>query len=106
MNKIALLDLDVEPESFPCDSCGLCCKLVSTSQLLSSLDRGDGTCMFFNDLKSNCSIYDKRPTICRVESMYEFYKPRLTKIQYFNLNIRVCNELKEQFLILNSKESI
>ena len=82
--------------SFPCDSCGLCCKALAGNELLSSLDRGDGTCTYFNEEEHNCSIYESRPTVCKVEEIYPLFSHKLSKIEYFNMTIKICNYLKEQ----------
>lgn len=80
-------------ESFPCTQCGICCKHIDRIPALETLDRGDGQCIY---LKGNlCSIYAYRPDICNVDKIYErFFKDKLTKEEYYQLNQQGCKELK------------
>jgi len=83
---------------FPCSGCGLCCKNISFVEELKDFNRGDGVCKYL-DLKTNlCRIYDIRPDICNIETMYkkEYYK-YYTKIEFFKLNAEVCNHLQEKY---------
>ena len=80
---------------FFCEKCGECCKHLDRSDLYKDLDRGDGVC---NYLKQNiCSIYNKRPIICRVdESYYSFFKEQISLEDYYKLNYDACNKLKKE----------
>ena len=80
---------------FFCEKCGECCKHLDRSALYKDLDRGDGVCKY---LKQNiCSIYDKRPIICRVdESYYSFFKEQISLEDYYKLNYDACNKLKKE----------
>ena len=80
---------------FFCEKCGECCKHLDRSDLYNDLDRGDGVCKY---LKQNiCSIYDKRPIICRVdESYYSFFKEQISLEDYYKLNYDACNKLKKE----------
>lgn len=80
---------------FFCEKCGECCKHLDRSDLYKDLDRGDGVCKY---LKQNiCSIYDKRPIICRVdESYYSFFKEQISLENYYKLNYDACNKLKKE----------
>ena len=82
---------------FFCEKCGECCKHLDRSDLYKDLDRGDGVCKY---LKQNiCSIYDKRPIICRVdESYYSFFKEQISLEDYYKLNYDACNKLKKEAL--------
>lgn len=65
---------------------------------LQAFDLGNGVCKYL-DLDSNmCRIYDNRPEICNIESMYKkhFYK-FYTKEEFIRLNIESCNVMQEQF---------
>jgi len=81
--------------SFSCDACGLCCTMLHINPILASLDRGDGTCTFFNAEERSCSIYDKRPTVCKVGEAYSAYKDVMTIEQYYEINTRLCNMFKD-----------
>ena len=77
--------------SFQCDKCGACCRLISA---VPELDRGDGVCKFLSE-DNTCSIYPDRPTICRVDDMYELLgKGKLTREEYYQLNYTICQQLK------------
>lgn len=56
---------------FKCDKCGECCRHLDESELYQEIDRGDGVCKFLTD--NLCSIYDKRPLLCRVDESYELF---------------------------------
>ena len=78
-----------------CDCCGCCCRNLDKSNLYKELDRGDGTCIY---LKGNlCTIYEKRPLLCRVDECYQLYFKELMSIeQYYKLNKIECEKLKEE----------
>lgn len=79
---------------FKCDKCGECCRHLDESELYQELDRGDGVCKFLTD--NLCSIYDKRPLLCRVDESYElFFKSKMTKDEYDGLNTEGCRMIKK-----------
>lgn len=81
---------------FKCDYCGLCCMNLRMSPLYSDLDRGDGICKYFNLNTKMCSIYRDRPEKCNVDKTYElYYKDKISKEQYYQLNYEVCGQLKK-----------
>lgn len=81
---------------FKCDKCGLCCKSLAGNPIYAELDRGDGICKYLND-KNLCSIYNERPTLCRVDEAYNLYfKNCMTLEDYYNENYKVCNMLKSK----------
>lgn len=78
---------------FPCDMCGMCCRHINRTDMLKEYDTGNGICKYLKDNK--CSIYANRPDICNVDLMYEkFFKKYMSKEEYYNINIEVCNQLK------------
>ena len=80
---------------FKCDMCGQCCRPLDRSEIYKEIDRGDGTCRYLTGNK--CSIYEKRPVICRVDESYElFFKKLYSKEQYYRLNYEACKKLKEE----------
>ncbi len=82
---------------FKCDCCGVCCMNLYMSTLYSDLDRGDGICQHFDTNTLLCSVYDSRPDICNVDKTYErYYKDKLSREQYYELNYKVCKLLKER----------
>lgn len=82
--------------SFPCDGCGKCCQNLHLSSELDFLNRGDGTCINFNEIKKACSIYEDRPDICRVDIQYKKnYKNDYSWDEFVTLNLQVCEQLKK-----------
>lgn len=80
---------------FKCSECGECCRNLDKSDLYKDLDRGDGTCKYL--VGNKCSIYDKRPLLCRVDESYEVYfKELYSKEEYYELNYRVCRKLQNK----------
>lgn len=86
--------------SFPCTQCGICCKNISHIRALKELDLGNGICKYL-DLDSNmCKIYENRPEICNIGTMYKqyFYKT-YTYSEFVRLNIKACNDMQEVFKV-------
>ena len=82
--------------SFPCTSCGLCCKNLGNNSEASKLNRGDGTCRYFDDGTNLCMIYEHRPIVCRVEDYYSKYLSETYKWDDFvALNLKVCDTLQK-----------
>lgn len=80
---------------FRCDQCGLCCRSLKDIDLYKDLDRGDGICKYL--VENKCSIYNDRPLLCRIDKCYDlFFKNQYTKEEYYELNYKVCEELKQQ----------
>lgn len=81
---------------FKCDCCGLCCMNLKMSPLYADLDRGDGICKYFDLLTKMCSIYRDRPEKCNVDKTYElYYRNKISKEQYYQLNYEACKQLKK-----------
>lgn len=81
---------------FPCTQCGKCCKNISLSKETIFLDRGDGICKYFNTKDYLCSIYEKRPEICRINNQYQnHYKKIYSWSDFVEINLQVCNALPE-----------
>lgn len=80
---------------FKCDKCGICCKSLAGNPVYAELDRGDGTCRY---LKNNlCSIYDKRPLLCRVDEAYEkVFNGYMSEEDYYSKNYKMCKLLKSK----------
>lgn len=83
---------------FRCDRCGLCCQSIGNSEIYHKLDRGDGTCQFFDEESRLCKIYSKRPLMCNVDKLYEvFFEKVMTKDEYYNLNYEACKKIKKEW---------
>ncbi|MDR3397374.1 MAG: YkgJ family cysteine cluster protein [Pandoraea sp.] len=82
------------PRAFPCTRCGACCKHVGLSDVTRFLDRGDGACRHFDDAGKICSIYERRPNVCRVDDYYvSHYVRLLTWEEFIEVNLRACATL-------------
>lgn len=82
--------------SFPCYQCGLCCRHVHLAAETRFLDRGDGTCSYYDALTKSCAIYAQRPDICRVDRLYTLqYSKQYTWSEFVALNLQVCASLNE-----------
>ncbi|MEW9124500.1 MAG: YkgJ family cysteine cluster protein [Thermotaleaceae bacterium] len=81
--------------SYTCKKCGSCCRSLFRNTLYADLDRGDGTCIHFQESNNLCTIYEERPMICRIDEMYErFFKRRFSKQEYYELNQNACKKLR------------
>jgi Fe-S-cluster containining protein len=84
-------------EAFPCNNCGACCKSIRLSPLTDWLDRGDGVCKHFDENQNTCTIYENRPEICNVRTMYEkHYKTEFDWSNFVAVNQKSCVELLNQ----------
>jgi Fe-S-cluster containining protein len=80
--------------SFPCNGCGACCKSILLSPLTTWLDRGDGTCRYFDDAQNTCTIYENRPEICNVRLMYEkYYQNDFDWPEFILMNQKACDAI-------------
>ena len=61
--------------SFNCERCGWCCKTAG--------------CSLLND-KNECTIYEKRPEICNIDTAYRMVKNTMTKNQWYEMNKQYC----------------
>lgn len=79
---------------FKCDKCGECCRHLNNSELYKGLDRGDGVCKYL--AHNLCSIYDRRPLLCRIDDSYAVYfKDQMTKDEYYKMNHDGCKIIKK-----------
>ncbi|MBR3722497.1 MAG: YkgJ family cysteine cluster protein [Selenomonadaceae bacterium] len=78
---------------FPCDKCGLCCRLVNHSNLANE----KGVCKYLDEKSNLCKIYEKRPLFCRVDEYYDKYcKDDMTREAFYALNKNYCQMIKRQ----------
>lgn len=77
-----------------CNNCNApCCRHV-----IKGLDRGDGTCKYFDEESCKCSIYSTRFHICNTDWMYEnVYKEIMSRSEYDQLNEDACNAIKANY---------
>lgn len=80
---------------FPCKKCGLCCRNLDKSPIFDELHNGDGICKYLDG--NLCSIYEKRPLLCRVdECYYKYFSSSMTLDEYYKLNLEVCNKFMKE----------
>jgi len=83
---------------FPCTGCGLCCQNITNIKELKEFDLGNGICKYFDYNSRECTIYEYRPNICKVDKMFELvYHKEFTKEEFYIGNAKVCNALQEQY---------
>jgi hypothetical protein len=79
---------------FPCNRCGACCRNVHLAIETQFLDRGDGCCKHYDEPTNLCSIYDDRPSICRVDEQYlTKYQTLVSWEQFVSTNLEACYKL-------------
>ncbi|HAT41068.1 MAG TPA: zinc/iron-chelating domain-containing protein [Rheinheimera sp.] len=79
---------------FPCNKCGQCCRNVHLAVETRPLDRGDGCCVHLDTSSNECTIYDSRPDICRVDVQYQTnYQHQYSWDEFVSLNVQVCDYL-------------
>ena len=82
-------------ETFPCNRCGSCCRALENNIVFEELNRGDGTCKYFDETHSLCKIYDRRPECCNVRIMWEKHFSQKFSWQHFiAINKAICTNLK------------
>lgn len=80
--------------TFPCNRCGACCRNVHLAIETQFLDRGDGCCRSYDIDTQLCTIYENRPTICRVDEQYEInYQKLMSWDDFVVLNMEACKKL-------------
>lgn len=91
--------LEIGKKMFLCDGCGLCCQHIGEIKELKEFHNGDGVCIHLNKENHQCTIYETRPDVCRVEKMYDliYHKEFQSKQQFYNANMNICKTLKEKY---------
>lgn len=81
---------------FACRQCGSCCQLVGQNEIFKHLDRGDSVCKYYLESERMCSIYSKRPLICRVDAYFDEYLSNLmSQDDYYQINYEACMECRK-----------
>ena len=82
---------------FHCDCCGLCCRHITGIKMLEAFDDGTGTCIYLDRENDLCTIYDSRPVVCNVDTMYElFFAHKMTREEFYAVNCESCMRLKRE----------
>lgn len=79
---------------FNCSKCRECCRNLPNISEFKNMHNGNGICKF---LKGNfCTIYEKRPKLCRVDECYVLFKDVVSYEEYLHLNYMSCKILQEK----------
>lgn len=79
---------------FQCSQCGLCCKVVGSIPGFPEPVKEDGSCAHLNE-DNTCSIYEKRPLICRIDDGYDLlFSKRMSREEWHALNYKGCRTLQ------------
>lgn len=91
-------DLAKEPQ-FKCQRCGACCRLVglsNTPEIKALAREGSSECRHLQP-DNLCTIYETRPSFCRVNDWYdEFIKETygITREEWYKINYNACENLR------------
>jgi Fe-S-cluster containining protein len=81
---------------YPCSSCGLCCQHVGDIPQLQELSGKEGACIHLSE-SNECSIYNERPLLCRIDEAYNSgLFSEYTLKEFYKFNASVCNDLQEK----------
>jgi Fe-S-cluster containining protein len=81
--------------NFPCIQCGLCCRALPDASFAAEYNRGDGVCKYLDG--NLCAIYEKRPSICNVEAMYQkYFESIMTEEEFVAMNLRACLKIAKK----------
>lgn len=79
---------------YKCEHCGCCCRNLDKSDIYASLDRGDGVCKYL--VGNDCSIYENRPLLCRIDESYDsMFSSLMTREEFYKINKLACKKLQE-----------
>ena len=83
-------------ESFPCTLCGACCRSIHAVKELEMFCQ-NGICVHLQG-NNSCAIYENRPIVCNIEELYQHsFANIMSKKDFYNANIKICNDLQEKF---------
>lgn len=79
---------------FPCTQCGACCSSIEGIDFLAQYNQ-NGQCIKLVD--HQCSIYEERPLLCRIDEAYdEIFSKHMTRQAFYEQNAKACNQLQEK----------
>lgn len=83
---------------FPCDRCGICCRLIKNLPFTKHMQSEDGICKYLDRDTNLCSIYNDRPLLCNVDAGYDaLYQNKMTREEFYQKNQEACEKLKEEY---------
>ena len=76
------------------EHCGCCCRNLDKSDIYAPLDRGDGVCKYL--IGNDCSIYENRPVLCRIDESYDrFFSETMSREEFYDINKQACKQLQK-----------
>lgn len=78
---------------FYCSQCGICCRNLPKIPPFKEFHDGDGICKYLSENK--CSIYEKRPSLCRVDESYHLFEHIISYQEYLEVNYISCKILQK-----------
>lgn len=82
---------------FPCEQCGCCCRRVGEVFFMRHLANSDGVCKYLDEATNLCTIYDRRPIVCRVDEFYEKnLSDKMSREEFYRLNKEQCKKFREE----------
>lgn len=82
------------PDTFPCTSCGACCRRVHLiPDWPRKMLKSDGSCAHLT-ADNKCDIYETRPPVCRVDYMIGLLG--IDRTLGYKLNAELCNKWMEE----------
>ena len=94
--------------NFPCTGCGACCKRVGNLEAHLVKDDQEsmlyfpyswdenGVCENLNLEDNSCKVYETRPTICNIDKMFQFVQNGMSKKEFYDVNIFLCNKMIDE----------
>lgn len=84
--------------SFPCISCGLCCRFSKCVPDLQFLQNEKQLCRNFDEQTNKCKVYKSRPLICNIDKMYEQkYCHQMSRKDFYLVNLNICYKLNSLY---------
>ena len=82
----------------------MCCRVIG--KIIPQFDRGDCACIYLTE-DNKCEIYEDRPFICNTVRVYnKYYKDKYTPEEWYELNMRACEVLRNEQEEIIRKEPV
>ena len=84
-------------KKFPCTKCGLCCMRAGTVENFPYKTDYNGVCEKYDLQKRECTIYEDRPIVCRIDDYYDKYlSANMDRNHWHHYNAQMCNKMINQ----------
>ena len=82
---------------FPCTKCGLCCMRAGALEDFPHEVDYNGVCSKYDRENKECTIYEDRPMICRIDDYHTKYLSANIDINIWHYhNAQMCNKMITQ----------